>query len=635
MHIVIALLGFLIGIILGYLAFKTIGWLPCLILLACITPTTTANATITIQLWTTQGNLATFSRTGCGSGTEGSVQWLTDHYEEAIGDGAAGNTWTLQCTGGSCFSFPVSAGGTYSKNCDGTTHGAPPPTYYWNGSITNNSGVPITVKWIGADGHQESKNLGPGQDWQFGYTNSTWFNGGQWCWTGYASDGTALQLQCSGNIPITGTNSYSPGPGWNPQPGGLGGPGNIAGTPAGNTNLTGLQYYAGVSNIVGAQNAGFTYLASTLNTLGTNFNSQGQSLLSLGYTGTQTVNQVQNVASNTLSANQYLRDLDTNIFALTNAIPADTARQNDTTNKLSQITNQLAQANNIMSNLNQSIAGTNSTSIFTLLSSANSGTNDPRITAIMTNTFNSATGDVGFLNWAAAGGISNIVDTELSNALWFSNSIVQLFLSDTGGFGYWYELTNLAAAQPGDSNFWNLNGQLKSNVFNSAGGGVRTLSLDPRQHKLFQDLVPWIKICFIWILVAGGIQYVKWRCRNLWIAIIHTPNSGPLASSSGKWGWLIKLLTTSAGASLLFGIPILVAGALDTITSHAHPVSPLSTAGVANAGSMAPVIRDMLDILNMSFPVSFAFTLAAYLFVFDITVTGYMMFATQVYRTMK
>lgn len=474
-----------------------------------------------------------------------------------FGENNTGDTYNyFVYAGGVCSGTPVctqaGSGGTTAVTWvyPGCTN--LPPTYYWNYCITNNSGLPMQVMWVGSPNNSPLVNLGPGQYYCFSGSGTTWGFGG-FTEAYYNPDGTATNISIWPPTAPNGTNNV-PGNSGGYNPGGPGGPGNPQG-PGGslsgsNTNLTGNQYYAGVSNLQSTLANGFGYLGSLIGAEDT---------------------QIQ-------MGNGLLLSISNGVLTMVGAEGTNNAQNSVMTNQFSAVTNQLAALTNGGFSLLSSNLGTlnsNTVAGFSNLLAALGGTNSP----------------------FPSGGDTNR-DQVSSNAGYMSNSVVV-------NWGAPYDYGGATDIISGSSNsYWFLN--INTNPF-TGSPGVKGIDLDPRHSAWFTGFASYAKNIEVWVITLAVMWQIRvWMSKRL-MAVLMTP--GPSVGGGEVSSMAIMIAKAAGGTAIVASLPLMMAAAAynflnwPSYTTASHPLG--ATAVYSLAGSVGPYIADAIDIVGYMVPLGF------------------------------
>lgn len=572
------------GFFCGWALLKAAKWLP-LVLLVCIParadvvvwayPPTVNNGSYNAVYACSAGAPGQFTGVSCSYGQLPQYMYLANGYAPWNVFGVGNETgsplnFSQACGGAYIYAFtnvgpgtcqlmfgPSQFGGWQSCTNGGGGGGNQGPTVYsWNYTITNDTGLPMQIMWVGAPTNSGLINLGPGQSYTYTNSSGTWGLGG-FTSSGVNPDGSLTNISIWPPTPpnltnqtISGGNTtggYNPGQG-NQLPPGQPGPG--AGVGGSGTNLTGNQYYQGVTNLQSSLGSGFGYLGNLIGAQGTLIQMGNGALFSIS-NGMLTM----------------VGDMGTNI-TLGNA----------TTNLLTQQTNQLSA---VVSNL--AVLNSNTVSGFSNMIAALGGGG--------TNTFSS--GDMG--------SISNSVSTNgdafglgLSNA-WgspFAGGGLTNIASGGSNGSYWLIRfpTNPLAA-------WDYN-----HPVNDANSGI---DLDPRHNAYFNGFALFMRNIEVWMITFLVLWEIReWMSDRLFKALLTPSNSikldpAALAQYAVRLAW---------GGSVLLVLPVAMAAIAYNFGKWAFfesALDPLGSSILAACGTVGPYIGDAISIVSCMIPLAF------------------------------
>lgn len=516
----------------------------------------------------TPGEVFTYVQ-GYGVNSDSAVaRWANGVKQECSGDNAAWST--------NYFYF------------DGTS-GAPPPTYYATGCVTNRSMMvqkfwiefPTETKW--------SPPLAPGEYWCVNYTNSspgTYRMGN----IQYNADGGTNFLW---EYPQDWWLSTNLPPG-SLTPGGYSDPGEAPNNPAGsdtgrgsNTGLTGDQYSKGVSNIINSiwqaqqqNNQGFKLLSGNLedvkDSVTSSANTTSNGLNNLGGKLDQLGNKLDGLGDK-------LDGLGTNMgTALVPWLSAISNRTDSATNYLGEIAKSSAYQSNLMH-------------------------------AAMTNAVS-----------------SNVIAMANSNGLAVSNSFYSAVTTTYVATAY--SLTNLAGSD-GSWTLWEV--PVQTNCW----GPRRVINFSPKEWKFVRAIVPWFRLIIMVGIVWMCYGYIYEKLSETSLGLYQIPGSGPGSGNAVIGSWWAVLVSPLVLAAMIAIFPILLVMGLQSISMFFGGViiSPLAEAGISvmsNAfGDYTAHARAALDLIFFFVPVGFIFSVFTYMVVFDLGVLAAAHFASYVIRT--
>lgn len=573
----IGIVAFLAGVVVGFISLRALGWMvlvgSALIMFSEreVQASYAVSATVTyanmppgsvIYISIADGSMqpagAIAGNTVSGSGTTVISGSIFAQYNLCV-------QWT--CHTGGTFSC-AQAFGTGNISCsvdyNSCTGGAPAPTYSTGGCVTNN-GAGIQGYYLhfanqdGTSSDWYSGPLAPG-DYACNYRTNTQPFTVQLRQVFYNSDGGTNMVNDSNPSPA-GTNTTTQS-NYNPNgtPGGQGPIGPGAGTGS-NTNLTGNQFANGLSNLISV-------------TYGGNNVIQGQ----LGL-GNQLLGQISSNTASTagLGTNYDYRGY---LIALTNQGSGHLTMLQTMTNQNGMLWTQMNQV--------------------ALLSMTNFGwlTNELEYGGTNMMTINNP-------------GASNQV---ASNSYAASNEFA---VASYGKESAFLGGTNFSTATPpSPSSILDL--PIRTNINNAGNWSLRF-----DNTAVFTQLAPWLRLLGAFTIFLFAVGYVHTRVQEETIKLGLVPQVAfSVEAYAGKVVGKIARLVVSA---TVFGsVPLAIGAAVTYFTTSwgGTPVSPLSDAGIANAGAFANAVSFGYSILTTVFPFTFACYTLIYLFFFDITVTG-------------
>lgn len=558
--ITMGLLAFLVGLFVGYLSLRALGWLCVFVLVGLPLGSLGYN-----------GVGVTFADVGCGVNLHSAAHdGAGGHYQTTSTAGLL--TWDCSGSEGEVWDFVVRRGtghgtgtvlGTISLtlqafsggySSQGVLHGGcvdpyswtgAVPTYYADGCVTNTSIYPIKWQfhaWNGTTNYTKpSGTTMPGEVWCVAWTNNAPFEY-RFEWFAYHPDGTEEPIATgAGNSYWAWTNSL-------PTTGGSGSVGYAGNAPnnpiggssgAGSTNpVTGGQFASGISNLANVNynlanvlGAGFGHLATVMS----NTASSGSSGTNLDYT-----DWFRAISNTTAGATQRLDSIlgqtGTNVFG---------------------------------TNFSESVAG-------------------------------------GLEGWA--------LDPfgllpSMSNA-WENSEISNRWYGELMGYSdQFFEATNIDFPDEADWNIFHVG--VRTNLF---GAGPQGINLDPRQSKWFAIMSPWVRLIWKWLLLVFAIRYIVENTMEGAMELHYIPGGGP---GKGSWSWATLGVQVVVFVVVMSVIPLIVAGGYSTITTMSGGViaNPLGYVGASEAGVAQPHVRTGVGLLAECFPLAFAMTLLTYLWI--------------------
>lgn len=616
----VGLIAFGVGVLVGYVSLRSLGWL---VVLLCLS-VGRVQATITFDIYGPPNHNVSLTYYSNGSyptyvgDTDGS-----GHFHVVNPDNSwNGPMWACVDTCTNCwFSIGnVQNGGSYSGGCNGY---GPTPTYYMSVCWTNTSNFPARAHIAYSDGTSDtSALLPPNGVFCVQKTNTVFF---QWqlCDVIY---GDGQQFVNCGGVQNPGTNSY-PGLGGSGQGSYVGGgvaPNNPIGPGAGagsNTNLTGGQFANGTSNII--------------NQIYGSGNAQAAQLAALGDL-MRTNNAYQAVL-----VDDYGRLIDTNGQLVSITMSGNSNVVSEVKRGNSNVVDEVKQTgSNTVSAVNQqgtnvaNATGVGSSNIVNALSlmstNPGSGGSDSNslayLRAISNNTYqatgegvsNNATVKVGGDPMTSAGRgtiVSNILATLRANweQVWGTNS------------GQVFEGTNVAPAIS-DSDFWTIPGVYS----NTAHTGY--LRIPVRETSFWGQICPWLRLIGMFIVSIFATRYVHWRIQETMCDYLgRAPGGGPVESATSWLGFTLGLETVAT----VFAVgPVILASAIGAVSgfSGGTVTNPLSVLGAGQAGVYESAVRVGVNLLGDIFPYVYSVSVMTYLFVFDATVAAFIIAAQRALR---
>lgn len=584
----IGLIAFIAGMLAGFISLRALGWLCIvgLILLPCVRVSAACN---TVTVHNAGGASASYQFEYFSGGVwhgflSSSCPAGGDDLEGYTGGctGCEAGIIITGCNGGAVYDLGVTWSALDCKvvtinGCNTPTNNIPPSTYSASGCITNLSAV-ITGYYLhtsvptqpcsgGAfQSDYYSGPLAPNQYYCVCISNSGPFQvTAQQIF--YNSDGGTNAIN-TGPPQWAGTNAGSPPivgfPGGTPPGNGPGTSPTGPGTGAGsNTNLTGGQFNNGVSNLYNV------------------------------------ILQVGNLDAGLLSK------IDQDIQA------QGTNSQLDYRSYLITLTNQ-GEGHLTMTKVLTNLAGQEYTQIVQV--AALSATNF----AWMTNDYAAVTNAWG----ALTNGGGHLVDTNaMAGGVQASNEFMSASLGNEGTYAT--AGSNFISGSP---SFSILDLPIRTNVNSSGNWHVGF-----EATNVFQQVAPWIRLITDFIIFTFAVGYVHSRVQEECVRLgwIQGTNYN-VANAVSKLGWIgIKGAAKVAGLATLFGSlpPAIGLAVAYFVTRYGGvPVSPLSDSGVAYAGTYSNSILYGYNLLNyfVSFP--YAMAVMVYLFFFDMTITGTILF---------
>lgn len=423
----------------------------------------------------------------------------------------------------------------------------------------------MQVKWIGMPNDSEAINLAPGQRYCFTGSGTNWGVGG-FVTIGWLPDGTATNMTVwPPTVPNT-TNSAPSGPGTGGgNPGGPNGNPGEAGPGAGvggsNTNLTGNQFYQGITNLDSRLGAGFGYIGG--------LQAEGnQTLASIG-------GMMFSVSNGVLTL---VNDLQTNEF------------------KMGVITNDLSASTNLLSAVVTNLSGLNSNTVtgFSNLASAIAGLSTNLGGGIGTNLPGS--GESNGIEGAALSFSNGMMGF---GAGWVDAGVTNVARSNLGNYWFISVQTNPLAA-------WDPNGHYDLN------SGI---DLDPRHSPWFIAFATFMRNIEVWLITLGIMWTVRgWMSERI-RAILLTPTAtnpsgyDPVALAQ-RAARLVFLLAVAAA------VPVAMAALVYNFLNwpdHEVPMDPLGSLALGATGLLGPLLADAIDIVCYMFPVNFGAGALVYL----------------------
>lgn len=578
--LLIGLIAFGIGVLVGYVSLRALGWLLVLLCFAL-----SAEASGVYHCHNTSGGGCQFRMYvyAYGTGIKASVSLSggangdmsrAGGYEPFNGDTVTIKVYDNALAHEVVLGTRVENGGDSDWYWDGVEF----DNYYVNGCRTNLSSLTARFTITYSDGVKETSGpLPPGGAVCWSRTNSTPLTY-HFSDSYYNSDGGLVESNNGPEYPAW-TNSVPNQGQTGSSSGGNTAPNNPinSGAGAGSTNsLTGGQFANGASNIINT-----IYVTGAGNQSGLNDVRQA-----INSNTTAVVSGLSNVSDT-------VRTTGTNIVnALTNGVPGGTNQgggwDTNVTALLGAISNNTARATNLMSGMGTNMWG--------------GGTNLLYGNDVMTTSGRGAA--VSNMMSVLQGNWQTVFDTNLESLLSATN------VAESGGEDLW-TLTTLRT--------------------NAMGGGG-PFQLKVRQSVFWQDLCPWLRLIGVFMITVFSISYIHYRVQEALSDYLgRAPGGGPAESATSFLSWAVGL---TAVTTVMAAGPILLGGAISVITGFAGGpiVSPLSEAGRQYAGAYSQAISLGIGILTDIFPLTFAFGVLTYLFVFDNLVVAYILAGQRVIR---
>lgn len=250
-------------------------------------------------------------------------------------------------------------------------------------------------------------------------------------------------------------------------------------------------------------------------------------------------------------------------------------------------------------------------------------TND--LSQVITNTGGKMTNS--FADYLAGGGIGVLSNAAFSDGSILSNTWYQA--ETTNGVAGAMAQLEIAAPQTGDQDIWKVPWFFKGT---SGGTNHTQVDLNPRNLSIW-DFLPWVKIVFTWLVAFIGVNYIKWRLRDVFETIVLVPGAGP---GKGTFSFLTAGVSKVLFATLALYLPVIVGAAIASVTSGLSlGAGPLSTSSVAAAGIWATAIREAIAVVQYVFPLAYFLSMVAYLWFFDVFVTGFVVWGCSVLRAVS
>lgn len=204
--------------------------------------------------------------------------------------------------------------------------------------------------------------------------------------------------------------------------------------------------------------------------------------------------------------------------------------------------------------------------------------------------------------------VGSVLSAHLSAAGTYSNGVYAVLTSNQ-------QVSAMTAVPSGGSwNVWELPGY-KMNF-----GGTVSYDLDPRgSGRPFSELAPWIKHLWTCIICLGAFGFIHYRTGKCLENLGLVPGGGP---GKGTFSFLTYGMSIIAVTTAFAGVPVLFATGIQAITNFGGGplVSPISNDAFAFAGTYASHLKAGFLVLDTFFPWVYATTVVAYLWVFDSTV---------------
>lgn len=661
----LAIFMFCFGVALAYLTLKAVNWLPALAFLS-LGVAAASGQCFNLDIKNTSSGSVGWSAqitsdTNCSSGYSAWTSGTAGAGQACSFVGTLAGSFIgclrVQVSGSTIFSQPLLAATPCQTFCvDVGSGGGGTPLYTWSGCLTNQTQVPVTYQpYVGFGGVSApgSFTLPPGGIKCFLITNGSPFCMG-FDWTGFNQDGTVWSTGF-GQCLNAGTNTT--GGGGIGDPTGPGGPGR---TPPGdgngsNTNLTGGQFDAGLTNLMNELGAGFNLLNSDLLQMDNDVKSGNGTLANDINLGFSLVDAAITNGNYTLSA------INSDLSVVTNQL-------NVNNNDLGTLTNEVAQGNNALAtNLWTAQAATN------LLSQANSGISNLNNTmSTVSSNLGSSSGVLGQVLGTLRGGLNvtnsweygiwtNTLGTNMSAAVsnaWGAGVVAAGVLSNSWGtnlgqgltmIGGW--TTNGLTIGDEEDSVWSVPLWGDTRSFPLPGGGLSPsevenylpithgvlgdtgeLNLSPRAGitgGMFWSIAPWLRILTIVLAAYWAISSMHEILAQRFVDFYGVPGAAPKGLESVPfWAWTTLWLLT-----LSLAFPVLLAGGIAAVNSLAAGDLPLSNPlGVGlittTVGSTWSVhIVEAVSMVNDFVPIGFIFSLVIYYFAFLLALDALMAFS--------
>lgn len=513
---------FLIGIFLGALFCRSVGWLRVLVFLCVVLPAGAANWTFTLHNGTTNTIACAVYRWYPGGGTwellanqqtapGGSVSGSADpYYNKARGVADISNSKIVD---------PAVSGGDYHWTWTGTAWeegtGAP-PSYIWYGCITNNTSVAeLYSVGVSAGNPPMSRVLSPGEYWCVSVTNASPFQAG-FQKIVFGPEGGITQQVSSPTW--AGTNT--------PAGGGGGDSGGNQGSNTGDDLTADLM--GQLLKEVQRARTNLDVIRTDVGDLGVDMSGIENNTDALEGLVSDVENAVDGLESNTGTANGLLQDIKSN----TGSTASSTASVNTNVTGLRELMD--ARLLSLQSNTLWGLEHQN-TNLSAGLSSINTN-----LTGGFSNAMWLATNDQGFAtNTDFKAGIVSAH----SNALFESQA--EIYAGASSALS--------APANPGaQADFWHI--PIKTGL---GAGAEDHWDMNPRQLSWWAPVGSWVRYALVWTTALLAVFYIYGYYQGRLEVLFAVPGGNPLKSVGTAIGWTISF-STCFGAILLF--PLALAG---------------------------------------------------------------------------
>lgn len=273
------------------------------------------------------------------------------------------------------------------------------------------------------------------------------------------------------------------------------------------------------------------------------------------------------------------------------------------------------------------------TSILNQLTGISANTSNLNVTA--SNILDTVRGPyLAMSNWLSTNGWDYSSNAAYGEGLYVSNGLVAGVLSRSSGL---FSVTDqVAQVTEADRDIWKF--PIRTNVHPGLGiGPISYIDLNPL-HSRAAPLFDWVRTGIGFTCEIFVFLYMVRRIQEEMIGLIRIPGSGIGKMSLQTAATMLYTFIKSnavMGSMLLFTI-VFATGALDNLLSHmggwiSHP---FSAAVVSAAGDCAPALRAGLEVIEAMFPLYTVGLCLVLIFLFDLTLTGHVVFAGRVIRAL-